>query len=165
MKRGHEIDTFIKKVKRLRKARPGISVSSDFIVGFPGETEEDFQETMSLVKDMNIDQSYSFIYSPRPNTPASDLEDNVDLATKKHRLKRLQDRLDQNMQAINTSMVGSIHKILITGTSKRSPNEISGRTANHRVVNIDADQKHIGSFVNVRIVDCHRYTLRGEIVE
>lgn len=164
MKRGHEINTFINKVKRLRKARPGITISSDFIVGFPGETEEDFQQTLQLVTELKIDQSYSFIYSPRPFTPASELVDDVSLEIKKHRLKRLQDRLDQNMQSINLSMVGQIHRLLITGTSKRNPEELMGRTANNRVINLSGSKDTIGSFVRVRITECNRYTLRGEIL-
>ena len=164
MKRGHEISTFINKVKRLRKARPGITISSDFIVGFPGETEEDFQQTMKLVTELKIDQSYSFIYSPRPFTPASELVDDVSPEVKKHRLKRLQDRLDQNMQSINLSMVGQIHRLLITGTSKRNTEELMGRTANNRVINLRGSKEIIGSFVRVRITECNRYTLRGEIL-
>ncbi|MBF13072.1 MAG: tRNA (N6-isopentenyl adenosine(37)-C2)-methylthiotransferase MiaB [Legionellales bacterium] len=163
MKRGHDIQTFIDKVKRLRKARPGITISSDFIVGFPGETEADFQETMRLVTELKIDQSYSFIYSPRPNTPASELADDVSLACKKKRLKRLQDRLDQNMQSINQTMLGQVYNILVTGRSKRDEHELTGKTANNRVINFEGSTDLIGHFVSVRVVACNRYTLRGEL--
>ena len=162
MKRGYTALEFKSIVRRLRKACPGISVSSDFIVGFPGETERDFEETLQLVRDLDIDQSFSFVYSPRPGTPAADLEDPVDRATKLQWLGRLQRLLDEQGRRASEAMVGTLQHVLVEGASKRDPSEFTGRTSNHRIVNFPGSAEWVGSMVPVRITQAFAHSLRGE---
>jgi tRNA-2-methylthio-N6-dimethylallyladenosine synthase len=164
MKRGHTALEFKSKIRKLKKVRPDITISTDIIVGFPGETEKDFEATMSLVQDIGFDQSFSFIYSKRPGTPAADLTDEVPADEQKRRLKILQDRLTVQGLRISQSMVGSTQKILVDGISAKDPNELCGRTENNRVVNFKGDKSLIGQFVDCKITDVWTNTLRGEIV-
>ncbi len=163
MKRGHGIAEFKDKIRRLRAIRPGISVSSDFIVGFPGEDEDCFQETLDVVRELAIDDSFSFIYSPRPGTPAAALADETPLAVKKARLQRLQALLAEQGRAISQAMVGTRQRVLVDGVSKKHADELSGRTDNNRVVNMPGHRRLIGQFVDVAIVDALAHSLRGEI--
>jgi tRNA-2-methylthio-N6-dimethylallyladenosine synthase len=166
MKRGHEIDLYIDKIERLRKLRPDISISSDFIIGFPGETEDDFADTMKLIEHIGFDTSFSFIYSQRPGTPASNLEDDTPETVKKQRLQILQSRIVQNAQQISRRMVGREEVILVNGVSKKDLGELQGRTENNRVVNFrSSDHSLIGKFVKVRIVDAYANSLRGEVID
>jgi tRNA-2-methylthio-N6-dimethylallyladenosine synthase len=165
MKRGHTAEEYLKKVGRLREAHPGISLSSDFIVGFPGETEADFQDTMELVDAIGFDHSFSFIYSPRPGTPAVALADDVPFAVKKWRLSVLQERLREQAQAISDAMVGGTQRILVEGPSKRDPLKLAGRTENNRVVNFGGDPSLIGDFVDVEIAEALPNSLRGRMVD
>jgi tRNA-2-methylthio-N6-dimethylallyladenosine synthase len=161
MKRGHTAAEYKAKIKLLREVRPTISLTSDFIVGFPGETEADFQATLDLVEELNFDQSFSFIYSPRPGTPAAIIQESVSLETKKQRLSILQSRLTQQASNISQAMVGHNLPVLVTGPSKKNPLELCGRTDNNRVVNI-IGQPTIGELGLVRITDVNMHTLRGE---
>ena len=162
MKRGHTTLEYKSKIRRLRKLRPDISISSDFIIGFPGETEADFAATLKLIDEIEFDSSFSFIYSARPGTPAAELADNTDEDTKKKRLKILQDRILQQAQRISRRMVGSTEKILVTGVSRKDPGQLQGRTENNRVVNFSAaDQSLIGDFVEVDILEALPNSLRG----
>ena len=163
MKRGHTILEYKQKIRKLRAARPGISLSSDFIIGFPGETERDFEALMSLVAEMGFDQSFSFIYSARPGTPAASLADDTPLDVKKQRLQRLQARINQQAMAISRSMVGTTQRILVERLSKKSANQLSGRTENNRWVNFDADSSCIGQFVDVLITEALPNSLRGRL--
>ena len=164
MKRGHTAIEYKAKMRKIKEARPGISLSSDFIIGFPGETDQDFQKTMELIESVGFDVSFSFIYSARPGTPASDLTDDTDQATKKARLAALQARISQNAQAISRAMVGTTQSVLVTGPSKKDPGELSGRTENNRVVNFRSDQSDlIGRFVECEIVEAYSNSLRGQI--
>ena len=163
MKRGHTALEYKSKIRRLREARPDISISSDFIVGFPGETDADFEATMTLIEEVNFDQSFSFIYSPRPGTPAADLPDDVPAEVKKARLARLQDQINKQARAISEAMVGTVQKILVEGTSRKNDAEISGRTENNRVVNFPGGKELIGQFVDVRITEAYPNSLRGTI--
>jgi tRNA-2-methylthio-N6-dimethylallyladenosine synthase len=165
MGRTHTVQEYKNKIRKLREVRPTISVSSDFIVGYPGETEDDFNDTLALAKDICFDHSYSFMYSPRPGTLAAQLPDDVSLELKKQRLAQLQAQIDAQAHAISESMVGSVQKVLVAGPSKRSPLELSGRTDNNRVVNFIGDKSLIGQFVQLKIIDLHTYSLRGEILE
>ncbi|MES2825962.1 MAG: tRNA (N6-isopentenyl adenosine(37)-C2)-methylthiotransferase MiaB [Pseudomonadota bacterium] len=165
MKRGHTALEYKSKLRRIKKNRPNISFSSDFIIGFPGETEADFEATMKLIHDMDFDTSYSFIYSPRPGTPAADLPDDTPEETKKLRLKILQDRLIQQAMAISRRMVGNIERVLVTGYSKKDPGQLSGRTENNRVVNFRTeDMDLIGKFVDIKIEEALTNSLRGTVV-
>ena len=162
MKRGHTALEYKSKIRRLRKLRPDISISSDFIIGFPGETESDFAATMKLVEEIGFDSSFSFIYSARPGTPAAELPDETDEDTKKQRLQILQTRINQQAQQISRQMVGRTEKILVTGVSKKDPGQLQGRTENNRVVNFSAaDQSLIGQFVHVDILEALPNSLRG----
>ncbi len=162
MKRGHTALEYKSKIRRLRKLRPDISISSDFIIGFPGESEADFAATMKLIEDIEFDSSFSFVYSARPGTPAAELPDDTDEETKKKRLKILQNRIIQQAQSISRKMVGSTQNILVTGVSKKDPGQLQGRTENNRVVNFStADQSLIGDFVDVDILDALPNSLRG----
>lgn len=163
MKRGYTAIEYKSKIRRLRKVRPDISISSDFIIGFPGETEADFEDTMNLIHDIGFDQSFSFIYSPRPGTPASQLPDDVSMDVKKERLVILQNRILLNAKRISDNMVGSVQAILVTGVSKKNPEEIAGRTENNRVVNFKGDHGLIGQLVNVKITESLPNSLRAEI--
>ena len=164
MKRHYTIEQYLAKIQKLRQARPDIAISSDFIIGFPGETEADFMATLDLISQVGFDHSYSFIYSPRPGTPAARLHDNVSLDEKKQRLKILQDRINQQAIEISFNMVGTTQRILIVGESKKANNQISGRTENNRVVNIDSSHDLIGKFVDVSITEALPNSLRGTII-
>jgi tRNA-2-methylthio-N6-dimethylallyladenosine synthase len=162
MKRGHTAIEYKSKIRRLRAIRPDISISSDFIVGFPGETETDFAATMKLIQEIGFDTSFSFVYSARPGTPAADLPDNEDESLKKKRLKILQDRIVQNAIEISRRMVGTRQTLLITGVSKKDPGQLQGRTENNRVVNFSTDNHQlIGQFVEVEITEALPNSLRG----
>ena len=166
MKRGHSRADYLAKIRRIEANRPGISLSSDFIIGFPGETEEDFNATMTLIEDVGFDLSFSFVYSPRPGTPAADLTDDTPLAEKKRRLALLQHRINQNAQEISRRMVGSQQVILVDGISKKDPGQLQGRTENNRVVNFRHDDDElIGKFVAVSIDQALPNSLLGTFVE
>lgn len=164
MKRNHTALEYKSILRRLRSARPGISLSSDFIVGFPGETDADFEATMQLIEAVGFDQSFSFIYSARPGTPATALVDDVSLDTKKKRLARLQARINEMAKEISASMVGSEQRILVEAASKKDKREMAGRTENNRVVNFPAGPSIIGRFVRVRITAALPNSLRGEFI-
>ncbi|MFT5235920.1 MAG: tRNA-2-methylthio-N6-dimethylallyladenosine synthase [Shewanella sp.] len=164
MKRGHMAIEYKSIIRRLRKARPDIQVSSDFIIGFPGESKQDFADTMKLIEDIQFDHSFSFIYSARPGTPAADLPDNVSLDEKKERLAILQERITQQAMRFSRQMLGTVQRILVEGPSVKNPMELRGRTETSRVVNFAADPKHIGSFVDVEIVDVYTNSLRGTFI-
>ena len=165
MKRGHSALEYKSKIRRIREARPDIYLSSDFIVGFPGETETDFQATMQLIEDIRFDQSFSFIYSPRPGTPASSLPDDVPMAVKKERLSQLQARINDFAIEYSQQMVGTTAQVLVHGVSKKDRNEVAGRTENNRVVNFDPQgQNLVGKIIPVKITAAYRNSLRGELV-
>lgn len=166
MKRGHEVEEYVAKLERIRALRPDISFSSDFIIGFPGETEQDFEDTMDLIHRIGFDVSFSFVYSARPGTPAAALEDDTPEAVKKQRLAILQERINQNAMQISRRMVGTTQRILVTGFSPKDPGQLSGRTENNRVVNFRAPDptELIGSFVDVEISEALPNSLRGELV-
>lgn len=164
MKRNHTVLEYKSKIRRLRKIRPNISMSSDFIVGFPGEGDREFEETMNLIRDVNYDLSFSFIYSARPGTPAADLPDTTPMEVKKQRLAILQDRINQQAQSISRGMVGSRQRLLITGPSRKDPSEIQGRTENNRVVNLKGDTALTGQFVDAMIGQALPNSLRGELL-
>jgi tRNA-2-methylthio-N6-dimethylallyladenosine synthase len=165
MKRNHTALQYKSIIRRLREARPDLSMSSDFIIGFPGETAVDFEDTMSLIEDIGFDHSFSFIYSQRPGTPAADFPDDVSLADKKLRLARLQSRISEMAAAISQAMVGNVERILVEKVSRKRTDQLSGRTENNRVVNFDASPGLIGQFVDVRITEALPNSLRGEIVD
>ncbi|MDZ4316187.1 MAG: tRNA (N6-isopentenyl adenosine(37)-C2)-methylthiotransferase MiaB [Azonexus sp.] len=164
MKRGYTALEYKSIIRKLRTARPDISLSSDFIIGFPGETDEDFEKTMKLIEDVGFDSSFSFIYSPRPGTPAEEMEDSTPNDVKSARLSRLQKCIDQQAQIISQSMIGSVQRVLIEGTSKKDVNELAGRTDNNRIVNLVGNPRLINTFVDVRITAALPHSLRGEIV-
>tara|TARA_E500000178_G_scaffold356712_1_gene437755 strand:+ start:6068 stop:7342 length:1275 start_codon:yes stop_codon:yes gene_type:complete len=164
MKRGYTAIEYKSLIRKIRKLRPGISVSSDFIVGFPGETEEDFEKTLELVQSINFDGSYSFMYSDRPGTPASSIPDKVSDAIKLKRLQKLQRLLDDLSQAHCKKMLGGNETVLVEGVSKRNGYELTGRTENNRVVNFQGDKKLIGNFVKVKITEVRRHTLKGNLI-
>ena len=162
MKRNHMVLEFKSKIRALKKVRPGISLSSDFIVGFPGESEDDFRATMELIHEIGFDHSFSFIFSARPGTPAAELADDTPMEIKKRRLSILQSRITQQAQAISQAMVGSTQRILVDGYSKKDPGELKGRTENNRIVNFRyADDDLIGKFVDVIIEEAYSNSLRG----
>ena len=161
MKRGHTALEYKQKIRRLREVRPDISLSSDFIVGFPGETDRDFEATMNLIADVGFDQSFSFVYSARPGTPAANLADDTPMAVKKERLQLLQARINQQAQAISDAMVGTTQRVLVEKISKKSASQVSGRTENNRWVNFDGDPSLIGGFVDVDITEALPNSLRG----
>ncbi|WP_344702877.1 tRNA (N6-isopentenyl adenosine(37)-C2)-methylthiotransferase MiaB [Halomonas cibimaris] len=165
MKRGHTAEEYIDKMERIRANRPDISFSSDFIIGFPGETEQDFQATMALIDRIGFDHSFSFVYSARPGTPAASLPDETPESVKKERLAILQQRILQQAGQISRRMVGTTQRILVTGFSPKDPGELSGRTENNRVVNFRAENptELIGYFVDVNIADALPNSLRGEL--
>ena len=165
MKRGHGREEYIAKMQRLKQVRPNISLSSDFIIGFPGETEQDFEDTMDLIAEIGFDLSFSFIYSARPGTPAAELSDDTPEAVKKERLQRLQQRINQQTQQISRQMVGNSERILVTGVSKKDPGQLQGRTENNRVVNFSSNnQSLIGNFTTVKISEALPNSLRGELI-
>ncbi|HAT1821345.1 TPA: tRNA (N6-isopentenyl adenosine(37)-C2)-methylthiotransferase MiaB [Legionella pneumophila] len=165
MKRGYTALEFKSKIRKLRKIRPDIRLSTDIIVGFPGETDKDFQDTMDLVHEIGFDTSFSFIYSPRPGTPAANLPDDTPMEVKKQRLQILQNRLLMNAARYSESMIGSTQKILVTGFSKKSSQQLSGRTECNRVVNFDGPSHLIGQFIDVQISDALPNSLRGRLLE
>ncbi len=164
MKRGHMAAEYKSKIRKLREIRPDISMSSDFIIGFPGETEQDFEDTMKLIEDIGFDHSFSFIYSARPGTPASSFADDTSMEVKKQRLKRLQTRIIEMTAEISQSMVGSVQSVLVTAPSRRNDAEMSGKTENNRTVNFAGQKRLIGKFVDVKITEAFPNSLRGEIV-
>ncbi|WP_299973316.1 tRNA (N6-isopentenyl adenosine(37)-C2)-methylthiotransferase MiaB [uncultured Pseudoteredinibacter sp.] len=165
MKRGHTCIEYKSKLRRLKAIRPDICFSSDFIIGFPGETEQDFEATMKLIGDMNFDMSFSFIYSARPGTPAADLPDDTDESVKKQRLKILQDRINQQAMDISRKMVGNVERVLVSGYSKKDPGQLAGRTENNRVVNFRCDQAElIGKFADILIEEALPNSLRGTLI-
>ena len=164
MKRGYTALEFKSLVRKLRVARPDLSLSSDFIVGFPGETAEDFEKTMKLIEDVRFDASFSFIYSPRPGTPAAELADDTPAEVKLERLQRLQQRIDALAQEVSQAMVGSVQRVLVEGLSKKDERELAGRTDNNRIVNFEGQARLTGRFVDVRITAALPHSLRGEIV-
>ncbi len=165
MKRGHTALEYKSKVRRLRRHRPDISLSSDFIVGFPGETEADFAATMKLIEEVGFDHSFSFIYSARPGTPAADLPDDTPEEVKKQRLQILQTRITQQAMAISRRMVGNVERVLVTGVSKKDPGQLQGRTENNRVVNFHcADHALIGEFADIHIDEALPNSLRGRLI-
>ena len=163
MKRGYTSLEFKQRIRKLRTVRPDICISSDFIVGFPGETEADFAKTLKLVAEVGFDQSFSFIFSARPGTPAATLADETPAEVKKERLARLQAVLDANARAINLGMVGSMQRVLVEGPSRRNPNELTGRTENMRKVNFVGDPRMVGQFIDVTITDAMANSLRGRV--
>jgi len=163
MKRGHTAIEYKQKIRKLRVARPDISISSDFIVGFPGETDQDFEATMNLIAEIGFDQSFSFIYSARPGTPAASFADDTTMEAKKERLKLLQARINQQAMAISQSMVGTVQTVLVEKASKKSASQFAGRTENMRWVNFDADASCIGRFIDVVITEALPNSLRGRL--
>ncbi|BBN82400.1 tRNA-2-methylthio-N(6)-dimethylallyladenosine synthase [Pseudoalteromonas sp. A25] len=164
MKRGHTALEYKSTIRKLRKIRPNLSMSSDFIIGFPGETAADFEATMNLINDIGFDMSFSFIYSARPGTPAADLPDDVSEQEKKERLYILQNRINQMAQDISRKMFDTEQRILVEGPSKKNPMELRGRTENNRVVNFEGPHSVIGQFVDVRITEALPNSLRGELI-
>ncbi|MBQ1782511.1 MAG: tRNA (N6-isopentenyl adenosine(37)-C2)-methylthiotransferase MiaB [Gammaproteobacteria bacterium] len=164
MKRGHTALEYKSKIRALRAVRPNISISSDFIIGFPGEDEADFEQTMNLIQQVGFDLSFSFIYSARPGTPAADLPDDVDEETKKQRLQLLQQRINQQAMDISRKMVGSRQRILVEGPSRKDLMELCGRTENNRVVNFEGTPDLVGTFVEVEITEALPNSLRGVLL-
>lgn len=165
MKRGHTALEYKAIIRRLREVRPDLSISSDFIIGFPGETEADFEATMKLIDEIGYDRSFSFIYSPRPGTPAASMPDDVPLAVKQARLARLQARINELAMAISQKMVGTVQRVLVERPSTRDATELAGRTENYRVVNFSGPAELIGQFVDVLITEAQPNSLRGELIE
>jgi tRNA-2-methylthio-N6-dimethylallyladenosine synthase len=165
MKRGHTVLEYKQKIRKLRAARPDLSLSSDFIIGFPGETDADFEALMKLVAEIGFDQSFSFVYSPRPGTPAAGLADDTPMEVKKQRLQILQARINQQAQEISQRMVGTTQRVLVEKPSKKRSNQVAGRTENMRWVNFDADLSCIGQFVDVVITEAMPNSLRGRRVD
>ena len=163
MKRGHTVLEYRQKIRRLREQRLGISLSSDFIVGFPGESEQDFEATMKLISDIGFDQSFSFIYSARPGTPAAGLPDDTPMEIKKQRLARLQTQINSQAAEISHSMLGSVQRVLVEKTSKKDVTQLAGRTGNNRVVNFDGHPRLIGEFVDLVITEALSHSLRGRL--
>ncbi|SMC17759.1 tRNA-2-methylthio-N6-dimethylallyladenosine synthase [Andreprevotia lacus DSM 23236] len=164
MKRGYTTLEYKSLVRKLKEARPGICLSSDFIVGFPGETEEDFEKTMKLIEDVQFDASFSFIYSMRPGTPAADLPDDVPPEVKTKRLMRLQARIEEFAQQVNRDMVGTVQRVLVEGHARKNADELAGRTDNNRIVNFAGNPRLINHFTEVLITEAYPHSLRGEIV-
>jgi len=164
MKRGHMAIEYKQKIRKLREIRPNISLSSDFIIGFPGETDKDYEDTMNLIEEIGFDKSFSFIYSARPGTPAASFVDDVPMEVKKIRLYRLQQRITEMEQAISQKMVGAKVKVLVERASKKDPNELAGRTENNRIVNFKANASLIGDFAELEITEALPNSLRGKLV-
>jgi tRNA-2-methylthio-N6-dimethylallyladenosine synthase len=166
MKRGYTALEYKSIIRRIRAVRPSMTFSSDFIVGFPGETDADFEAMMKLVEDVGFDNSFSFIFSKRPGTPAANLEDDTPHEVKLARLQRLQALIDANTRKYSAAMVGSVQRVLVEGLAKKDPGQLQGRTENNRVVNFiaDAGADLVGQLVDVRINASHDYFLRGELV-
>jgi tRNA-2-methylthio-N6-dimethylallyladenosine synthase len=163
MKRGHTVLEYKQKIRRLRKVRPDICLSSDFIVGFPGETEQDFEATLNLVRELGFDQSFSFIYSARPGTPAATYPDDTPLEVKKQRLSRLQALINEQAGQIGRDMLNCRQRILVEGHSRKDPQQLAGRTENYRVVNLDGHPRLVGQFVDVIITETLSHSLRGRL--
>ena len=163
MKRGYTVLEYKSIIRRLRAARPDVSITSDFIVGFPGETEQDFERTMALIEDVGFDGSFSFVYSPRPGTPAADLADDTPQATKLARLQRLQAATDGHARRISEAMVGTTQRVLVEGPSRKDPDELAGRTENNRVVNFSGAPRLVGHLVDLAITSALPHSLRGEL--
>jgi len=163
MKRGHTALEYRDKIRKLRRVRPDICISSDFIIGFPGETETDFEATMRFIEEVGFDQSFSFIFSPRPGTPAAGYADDLDRAAKQRRLDRLQQRISQQAQVISRRMVGEVHRVLVEGPSRKDPAQLAGRTENNRVVNFAGPNDLIGSFADLLITEALPNSLRGKL--
>ncbi len=163
MKRGHTVLEYKQKIRRLREQRPDIALSSDFIVGFPGETEHDFEQTMNLIRDLEFDQSFSFIYSSRPGTPAASMADDTPLEVKKERLMRLQALVNKQAAAYSAAMVGTRQRVLVEGASKKNAHQLAGRTENNRVVNFDGHPRLVGQFADVEITEALSNSLRGRL--
>jgi tRNA-2-methylthio-N6-dimethylallyladenosine synthase len=164
MKRGHTVLEYKSIIRRVRAARPDICITSDFIVGFPGETEQDFEATMKLIEEIGFDVSFSYLYSSRPGTPAAELRDDTPHEVKAARLKRLQDRIAELEHEVALAMLGTVQRVLVEGVSKKDAQEVAGRTDNNRVVNFRGSPGMIGRFVEVKITEVVRHTLRGELV-
>ena len=164
MKRGHTVLEYKSIIRRLRAVRPDICITSDFIVGFPGETGQDFEATMKLIDDIGFDNSFSYLYSPRPGTPAAELADDTPHEVKAARLKRLQDRIMEQEAGVAQSMLGATQRVLVEGVSKKDARELAGRTDNNRVVNFCGTPDLIGRFAEVKITQVVRHTLRGELI-
>ncbi len=165
MKRGHTRADYLEIIHKLRKVRPNIFLSSDFIIGFPGETDAEFEETMAFVEEIGFDLSFSFVYSPRPGTPAADLPDNVPAEIKKQRLERFQNRINEMSTAISQRMIGTVQTVLVEGQSKKNPLQMQGRTENNRVVNFIGHPRLTGQFVDVLIAEALPNSLRGRMVD
>ncbi|MGZ8143075.1 MAG: tRNA (N6-isopentenyl adenosine(37)-C2)-methylthiotransferase MiaB [Methylosarcina sp.] len=165
MKRGHTRADYIETIRKLREVRPNICLSSDFIIGFPGETEQDFEDTLALVNEIGFDLSFSFIYSPRPGTPAAELSDDVPVEVKKHRLERFQNRINEMAAEISKSMINTVQTVLVEGPSKKNPLQMQGRTENNRVVNFIAHPRLSGQFVDVLITEALPNSLRGRAMD
>ena len=164
MERKHKVDLYIERINKLRKLRPDISISSDFIVGFPGETDDDFQETLDLIDIIGFDQSFSFIFSPRPNTPAANMEDNISYKIKLNRLDQLQSKINNNARHISQNMVGSDQIVLVEKKSKKTRRQLAGRTENNRWVNFDGDESLIGQLIELRITEALPNSLRARFI-
>ena len=164
MERKHKVDLYIERINMLRKLRPDISISSDFIVGFPGETDHDFQETLDLIDVIGFDQSFSFIFSPRPNTPAANMEDNISYKVKLNRLDQLQSKINNNARQISQNMVGSDQIVLVEKKSKKAKTQLAGRTENNRWVNFDGDDSLIGQLIELRITEALPNSLRARFI-
>lgn len=164
MKRGHTAIEYKQKIRKLRAVRPNISLSSDFIVGFPGETEKEFEATIKLIEDIKFDQSFSFIYSKRPGTPAANIEDEIPMSVKKQRLYRLQETINGFASEVSQNMIGTIQRVLVEGTSKKDVNQLAARTENNRIVNFDGNHRLIGQLINVEITEANRNSLKGKII-
>lgn len=164
MKRGHMAIEYKQKIRKLREIRPNISLSSDFIIGFPGETDKDYEDTMKLIEDIGFDRSFSFIYSARPGTPAASFKDDVPLAVKKTRLYRLQQRITEMEQEISKKMVGTTVSVLVEGLSRKDDKQVAGRTENNRIVNFDGDKSLVGNFARVEISEAQPNSLRGTLI-
>ena len=165
MKRGHKREDYLEIIRKLKAVRPGISLSSDFIIGFPGETDEQFAETLSLIDEVGYDLSYSFIYSARPGTPAADMPDEVTLDVKKQRLQQLKARINATAIEISNNMVNTVQTVLVEGVSKKNALQLTGRTENNRVVNFVAHPRLTGKFVDILITEALPNSLRGRVIE
>lgn len=165
MKRGYTSLEYKSVIRKLKAVRPNMHISSDFIVGFPGETDEDFDALMKLIKDVDFDNSFSFIFSARPGTPAASLEDTTPAPLKLKRLQFLQSVIDANTKKYSNAMIGTVQRILVEGPSVKDPNELQGRTENNRVVNFAGGKELIGTLVNTRVTESYNYSLRGELVD
>jgi tRNA-2-methylthio-N6-dimethylallyladenosine synthase len=164
MQRGYTALEYKSIIRKVRALRPDISITSDFIVGFPGETESDFEATMKLIEEVQFDASFSFLYSPRPGTPAAEMSDEVTYETKMARLKRLKTRIDELENAVAEKMVGTTQRVVVEAISKKDQRELAGRTDNNRVVNFVGSKNLVGQFVEVKIAAVSMHTLRGELI-